>query len=166
MLHYEWIVEKKYKYQLTLNDTLIGFRHTCIWKAVLVTWSKALIRWLYSYDTSSYIRSVYSQCHVDSLKCTEQNVNNQTLTQVSQLYVHISFCLKVIRSWLNLPAGGHAHVICMGDGRRWIELNKALLRITIYTSSILLKACSHTKNTKKQQQKHGKFTYIHGNISK
>ncbi len=28
-----------------------------------------------------------------SLGCTEQNVNNQTLTQVKQLYVHISFCL-------------------------------------------------------------------------
>ncbi len=44
-------------------------------------------------------RSVYSQYHV---KCTEQNVNNQTQTQVLQLYVHISFCLKVIRPCLNL----------------------------------------------------------------
>ncbi len=44
-----------------------------------------------------------------------QNVKNQSLTQVSQLYVHISFCLKVIRSWLNLCTGGHGHVICMPD---------------------------------------------------
>ncbi len=36
----------------------------------------------------------YSQCHVDSLACAVQNVNNQTLTQVSQLYVHVPFCLK------------------------------------------------------------------------
>ncbi len=86
--------------------------------------SKIAISWLYSCDKSSYIRSVYSQCPVDSLKCTEQNVNNQTLIQVSQLYVHVFFCLKVIRSWLNLPIGGHGHVICMGafDWRsRWIE---------------------------------------------
>ncbi len=49
------------------------------------------------------------ECH------TEQNVNNQTLTQVSQLYDHVSFCLKVIRPWLNLPTGGHGHVMYMGD---------------------------------------------------
>ncbi len=36
------------------------------------------------------------------------------LSQVSQLYVHHSICLKVIRSWLNLPTGGHGHAICMG----------------------------------------------------
>ncbi len=48
--------------------------------------------------TVNYIMSVYSQCHVVLLKYTEQNVNNQTLTQVSQIYVHIFFCLKVIRS--------------------------------------------------------------------
>ncbi len=69
---------------------------------------------LCSCDKSSYIRSVYSQYHVDLLKCIEQNVNNQSLTQVSQLYVHVSFCLKVIKSWLNLPTGGHGHMICMG----------------------------------------------------
>ncbi len=40
---------------------------------------------------------------------------NQNLTQVSQLYVQVSFCLKVIRSWHNLPTGGHGHVICMHD---------------------------------------------------
>ncbi len=33
-------------------------------------------------DKSSYIMPVYSQCHVDSLACIEQNVNNQTLRQV------------------------------------------------------------------------------------
>ncbi len=65
------------------------------------------------HDKSSYIRYVYSQCHVDLLKCTEQNVNNQSLPQVSQFYVYVSFCLRVIRSSLNLPTGGHGHVICM-----------------------------------------------------
>ncbi len=75
--------------------------------------SRDSIRWLYSRDKSSYISSVYSQCHVVILKCTEQNVNNQTLTQVSQLYVHVYICLTAIRSWLNLPTGGHGHVICM-----------------------------------------------------
>ncbi len=68
------------------------------------------IRWLCSYNKSSYIRFVYSQCHVVLLNCTEQNVSNQTLTQVSQLYVYI-----LIRSWLNMPTGGHCHVICMCD---------------------------------------------------
>ncbi len=64
--------------------------------------SRDSIRWLYSCDKSSYIRSVYSQCHVDLYwaKC--------------KLYVHVIFCLKVIRSWLNLPTVGHGHVICMG----------------------------------------------------
>ncbi len=33
---------------------------------------------------------------MDLLKCT---VNNQSLTQVTYIYVHVSFCLKVIRSW-------------------------------------------------------------------
>ncbi len=36
-------------------------------------------------------------------------------TQVKQLYVHIFFCLMVIRPWLNLPTSGHGHVICMGN---------------------------------------------------
>ncbi len=36
--------------------------------------------------------------------CTEQNINNQRLTQVSQRYVNVYFCLKVIRSWLNLSS--------------------------------------------------------------
>ncbi len=30
-------------------------------------------------------------------------------------YVHIFFCLTVIRPWPNLPTGGHCHVICMGN---------------------------------------------------
>ncbi len=77
--------------------------------------TRVSISWLYPYNKSSCIRFVYSQCHVDWLKCTEQNVNNQNLTQVSQLYVHVSFCLKVIRLWHNLPTGGHGHVICMLD---------------------------------------------------
>ncbi len=29
--------------------------------------------------------------------------------------MHIPFCFKVIRSWLNLPTGCHGHVMCMGD---------------------------------------------------
>ncbi len=61
------------------------------------------------------IISAYSQCHVDSSACTEYNVNNQTLTQVQQFYVHIFFCLMVIRPWLNRPTHGHGHVICMGN---------------------------------------------------
>ncbi len=60
-----------------------------------------------SYDYSSYIRSVYKQCHMVLFKSTEQNISNQTLTQVSQLYAHVFFCLKVIRSLLNLPTGGY-----------------------------------------------------------
>ncbi len=63
---------------------------------------------------SIHISYIYSQ-HVVVLTCTDQNVNNQTLTQVSQLYVHVSLCRKVIRSWLNLLSGGHGHVICMCD---------------------------------------------------
>ncbi len=77
------------------------------------------ISWLYSKVKPSYIRSVYSQYYVDLFKCIEQNVNNQSLTQVSQLYVHISFCLKVIRSWLNLPTGATQWCCCaqMSDRR-------------------------------------------------
>ncbi len=81
------------------------------------------ISWLHSCDKSSYIRSVCSQCHVDSLAGTEQKVNNQTLTQVSQLYVHVSFSLKVISSWLNLPTSGHRHVICMCEDRQYPNFN-------------------------------------------
>ncbi len=42
-------------------------------------------------------------------------MNNQSLTQVSQLYVHVSFCLKAIRPWHNLSTGVHGHVIRMLD---------------------------------------------------
>ncbi len=28
------------------------------------------------------------------VECTEQDVNNQTLTKISQFYVDIAFCLK------------------------------------------------------------------------
>ncbi len=64
---------------------------------------------------SSYIRAIYSYCYADLLKCPEQNVSDQSLTQVSQHYVHVSFCFKVIRSWLFMPISGHGHVICMSD---------------------------------------------------
>ncbi len=43
-------------------------------------------------------------------------------TQIQQLYVHIFFCLTVIRPWPNLPNDGNGHesdhrqmVICMGN---------------------------------------------------
>ncbi len=36
-------------------------------------------------------------------------------TQVLQHYVHIFFCLMVIRPWQNLRIGGYGHVICMGN---------------------------------------------------
>ncbi len=55
---------------------------------------------------------------VDWLKCTEQHVNNQSLTQVLQLYIQVSFNLKVIRLWYNMSTAGHGHVICMLDSRR------------------------------------------------
>ncbi len=85
-------------------------------KNIQLPWlTRDSISWLYSCDKSSYIRFVYSQYHADQLKCTEQNVYNQSLTQILQLYVHIFFCLKVIRSWHNLSIGGHGHVICMLD---------------------------------------------------
>ncbi len=63
----------------------------------------------YPCNKPSSIRFVYIQYHTDNLKCTEQNVNNQTLTQVSQLYVHVSFCLKLIsrdvidNEWIDSP---------------------------------------------------------------
>ncbi len=43
-----------------------------------------------------------------------QNVKNQSITQVSQLYFHVSFCLKVNQVMTNLSTCGHGHVICMG----------------------------------------------------
>ncbi len=32
---------------------------------------------------------------------------------ISQLYIQVSYCLKLTRLWLNLPIVGHGHVICM-----------------------------------------------------
>ncbi len=84
-----------------------------VWGGIYFSFTRESISWLYSCDKSVYISSVYSQCHVDLLKCTELNVNNQRHIQVSQLYVHVSCCLKVIRPWINLPTDGHGHVICM-----------------------------------------------------
>ncbi len=74
-------------------------------------------------DKYSYIKSVYSLCHVDLLKCTERNVNNQGLTQVSQLYIHISFNNQIMPksshwwSWScdlhgSLINHDHTHVFC------------------------------------------------------
>ncbi len=39
------------------------------------------------------------------------------IVMLTHWHVHIFFCLKVIRPWLNLLTGGHGHVICMGDLR-------------------------------------------------
>ncbi len=52
----------------------------------------------------------------DLLKCYDQNANKQSITQVSHFYVHVSCCLNVISSSLNLLTGGNCHVICMGSG--------------------------------------------------
>ncbi len=113
----QWIA---YKLPIDLNDAHTLSEAICItpficvyWLHMLKTYTRVAISWLYPCNKSSYIRFVYSQYHVEWVKCTEQNVNNQNLTQVSQLYVHVSFCLKVIRSCHNLPTGGHGHVICM-----------------------------------------------------
>ncbi len=88
---------------------------------------------IFSHDLWSY----YSQCHVVLLKCTYQNVNNQTHTQVSQLHVHVFFCLKVIRSWLNIPTGGHGHGFCRPSKRQPISLqvptkNRRCVKSTLY----------------------------------
>ncbi len=65
--------------------------------------------------TSKWLKKTQNHCQaITHCIYTNYNVNNQTLTQVSQLYVHVSFCLKVIRSWLNLSTGGHGHVIYVG----------------------------------------------------
>ncbi len=45
-----------------------------------------------------FLHQVCLQCHADLLKCTEQNVKDHSLIKVSQFYVHISFCRKIIRS--------------------------------------------------------------------
>ncbi len=59
----------------------------------------------YLCETYSYIKSVNSQNHVHLLKCTEQNVNNQSLTQVSLLYVHVSCCKTA--HWWSWPCDLH-----------------------------------------------------------
>ncbi len=43
-------------------------------------------------------------------KCKQSNFH-----KVSQLYIYVCFCLKVIMPWPSLPTGGHSHVIFMGD---------------------------------------------------
>ncbi len=58
-----WVLYKTWK--LELQKTKYGL-------------SRYSISSFYSCDKSSYIRSVYSQCHVDLSKCTEQNINNQS----------------------------------------------------------------------------------------
>ncbi len=86
------------KYPLTNSWFLLISWTGAGWCAnAIVVWnfnSRDSISWLYSCDKSSYIRSVHST------ECPEQNVNNQSLAQVSHLYV--SFVSKVIRSWLRL----------------------------------------------------------------
>ncbi len=72
---------------LELQGYCWPYQGCCNCQTYLKIETKVSISWLYSCNKSSYIRSVYSQCHMNSMNCTEQNVNNQTLTQVSQLFV-------------------------------------------------------------------------------
>ncbi len=65
---------------------------------------------------------------MDLLQCTEHNVNNRSIIQVSQFYVHVSFCLKVIESCLNRPSGGHGHVICMPVFNKNFQVNNYIVR--------------------------------------
>ncbi len=102
------------KHQSLFHRYLIVSRHVTTSAPMVTCYKRDSIRWLYSCDKSSYIRSVDNKCHMDSLKCIEKIVNNQILTQVLQLYVRVSFCIKVIRSSLNIITGGHGHVIYMG----------------------------------------------------
>ncbi len=74
---HSWTTQLKSRTKMTLTQSI----------------TRDSIKWLYSFDKSSYIRSVYSQRHVVLLKCTEHNLNHQTFIQVSQLYVHVFFCL-------------------------------------------------------------------------
>ncbi len=78
---------------------------TMIYYIITITITKFIITILHQDD----IRSVYMQ--ITCLKCKQSNSH----TQVSQLYVHIFFCVMVIRPWLNLPNGDHGHVIFMGN---------------------------------------------------
>ncbi len=62
----------------------------CIRSIINTMMSRGSISWLYSCKTSSsYIKFVYSQCHV---KLTEQNVNNQSFTTI---------CSSFLFSWGN-----------------------------------------------------------------
>ncbi len=74
-----------------------------------MTYQTCIISWTYSCCQSCHIRSVYSQCHADVLKCTEQN---QSHTQVSQLYGHVSFCLNVTRSSLVVTVMWFVCLLC------------------------------------------------------
>ncbi len=51
-----------------------------------------------SADSIHMINSLTPGLFSVNTMCTEQNVNNQSLTQVSQFYFHVVFCLKVIGS--------------------------------------------------------------------
>ncbi len=56
---------------------------------------------------------------------TEPNVNDQTLTQVSQLYVHISFCLKVMTKsvhWWSWSCDLHGWLITFNLVNYFIKL--------------------------------------------
>ncbi len=47
---------------------------------------------------------------------TDQNVNNQNLTEISQISVYICACIHIMTGkqvMINLTTGGHGHVICM-----------------------------------------------------
>ncbi len=83
-------------------------------------YTKGFNQQLYSCDKFSYNRPVYSQFHVYSLKYTDQNINNQTLTQIWQLYVHISFCLDVVSS-LVVMVMWFAWVICVPSASLYIS---------------------------------------------
>ncbi len=59
--------------------------------------------------------------------------------KVSQLYVHVFFCLKVIRSWLYLLTGVHGHLICMGDAEAYdYRLVYPHIEMTVYDKLTLL----------------------------
>ncbi len=99
-----------------------------------------------SADSSHVINLCLHQLCLQSIpcgliKCTEQNVNNKSLTQVSQLYVHVSFCLKAIRPWNNLSTGGHRHVICMLDTVEVVILCTYIVWRVIVISSSISKKC-------------------------
>ncbi len=62
-----------------------------------------------------------------------QNVNNQSFKHVLQLYVDVSLCLNVIRSWLHLLNGGHGFVFCIpGTG----HINRSYTTETFSTATL------------------------------